>query len=469
MFNISTSPQKHQLHFPLDVTPVQGTPVLIDGTGGDLTSDAGVLLLRETEAQVGIIAALTDCLADPRHPSYISHDHQALLAQRIYQIACGYPDANDCEPLRYDPAMQLAVDHVPDRLAPLASQPTMTRLENTPSRTQLYRMAQAFVEVFLQSYAEAPEAIVLDFDDTDSAVYGQQQLALFNGYYRHRCYQPLHVYEGLSGKLLTTILRPGRRPSGQEIVAYLRRLVAQIQAVWPDTLILFRGDQHYGVPAVYEWVAAQPHCHSITGFPVHPWLREDPRVQQLVEATETHYARYGEPQTRYTSWAYQASTWSHPRKLVVKVEITGTGQPNIRAITTDCWQGHGRVLYEQVYCARGKDEQYIKDHKRYLQSKRASCHRFEANQFRLLCMSAAYVLLHALRNEVCGGTRWAQATMATLQQQVLKVGARIVRFTTRIKVQLPAAYPWLPDLVQLFRIFSHLRTESAARAGPSTA
>ena len=121
---------------------------------------------------------------------------------------------------------------------------------------------------FLQSYAAPPPVIVLDFDDTDSPVYGQQQLALFNGYYGHRCYQPLHVYEGLSGKLITTILRPGHRPSGVEIVAYLRRLVARIREVWPETLILVRGDQHYGAPAVYDWMAAQPNIYSITGFPV---------------------------------------------------------------------------------------------------------------------------------------------------------------------------------------------------------
>lgn len=466
MTNISDASHKNQVNFPLDLTPVQGKSVLLDDQGGDLTSDAGVLLLRETEAQVGILAALHACLPDPRHPSYTTHAQETLLAQRVYQIACGYPDANDCNTLRDDPAFQLAVHQVPDQQALLASQPTITRLENTPSRTQLYRMAIAFVDVFLQSYAEPPEVIVLDFDDTDSAVYGHQQLALFNGYYGHRCYQPLHVYEGLSGKLVTTILRPGHRPSGVEIVAYLRRIAARIRAAWPDTLILFRGDQHYGAPALYVWIAEQPQMRSVTGFPVHQWLRDDPRVQRLIHAVQDHYERYDEPQTRYASWAYQATTWSHPRKLVVKVEITATGQLNLRAITTDCWQARGRVLYETIYCARGKDEQYIKDHKRYLQSDRTACHRFEANQFRLLCMSAAYVLLHSLRTQVCGGTRWAHATMATLQQHVLKLGARIVALKTRIKVQLPAAYPWYTDLARMLGIFTYLRAAPEARAGP---
>jgi len=469
MKNIFTASRKNQVNFPLEVTPVDGKSVLIDDQGGDLTSDAGVLLLRETEAQVGILATLNACLSDPRHPAYTTHAQETLLTQRVYQIACGYPDANDCDTLRHDPAMQLAVDQVPDRAAPLASQPTMTRLEHTPSRTQLYRMAQAFVDVFLQSYAAPPEALVLDFDDTDSAVYGHQQLALFNGYYGHRCYQPLHVYEGLSGKLITTILRPGHRPSGAESVAYLRRIVARIRAVWPDTLIVVRGDQHYGAPALYTWVADQPQVRSVTGFPVHRWLRDDPRIQRLIRAVQHQYDRYGETQTRYASWAYHAATWSHPRKLVVKVEMTATGQINLRAITTDCWQARGRVLYERVYCARGKDEQYIKDHKRYLQSDRTACHRFEANQFRLFCMSAAYVLLHAFRTNVCGGTRWARATMATLQHHVLKVGARVVVLRTRVKVQLPAAYPWLQELSRILGIFSHLRAGPPVRAGPALA
>ena len=333
----------------------------------------------------------------------------------------------------------------------------------------LFRSAAACVDVFLQSYAAPPEAVVLDFDDTDSAVYGQQQLALFNGYYGHRCYQPLHVYEGLSGKLIPTLLRPGPRPSGAEIVAYLRRIVTQRRAAWPETLILVRGDQHYGAPALYDWIAAQPQLYSMTGFPVRKWLRNDPRIQRLIRAVEIQYDRYGEPQTRYASWAYHATTWSHPRKLVVKVEMTTTGQINLRAITTDCWQGRARVFYETVYCARGQDEQYIKDHKRYLQSDRASCHRFEAHPFRLFGMSAAYVLLHSLRTQVCGGTRWAQATMATLQQHVLKIGARIRVLHTRIKVQLPAAYPWQADLAQLLGIFTHLRAQGLVRAGPAPA
>ena len=466
MTNISSVAHKNQPNFPCNLTGVQGKSLLIDDQGGDLTSDAGVLLLRETEAQVGILAALTECLSDPRHPSYVTHAQEALLTQRVYQIACGYPDANDCDTLRADPAFQLAVGQVPDRQAPLASQPTMTRLEHTPSRTQLYRMAQALVDVFLASYAAPPPVIVLDFDDTDSPVYGQQQLALFNGYYGHRCYQPLHVYEGISGNLITTMLRPGHRPSGAEIVAVLRRIVARIRAVWPETLILYRGDQHYGAPAVYDWIAAQPRIRSVTGFPVHQWLRAEARVQALLQQVQDHYDRYGDPQTRYTSWAYQASTWEQPRKLVVKVEITATGQRNIRAITTDCWPGQGRVLYETVYCARGKDEQYIKDHKRHLQSDRTACHTFEANQFRLLLMSAAYVLLHHLRAEVCGGTRWAQATMATLQQHLLKIGARVQVLKTRVKVQLPAAYPWYPDLARILGIFTALRAAPGARAGP---
>lgn len=377
MNNVPPSFRKYQSNFPLTLTPVQGKSLLIDDPGGDLTSDAGVLLLRETEAQVGIIAALAACVRDPRHPSYTTHAQETLLAQRVYQIACGYPDANDCDLLRHAPAMQLAVDQVPDRATPLASQPTMTRLDNTPSRTQLYRMAVAFAEVFLQSYPEPPAVIVLDFDDTDTAVSGQQQLALFNGYYGHRCSQPLHGYEGLSGKLITTMLRPGHRPSGTDIVAYLRRIVARLRVDWPETLILVRGDQHYGVPAVYDWIAPQSQMRSVTGFPVRQWLQEDPRVQRLLHAVHTHYDRYAECQRRYVSWAYQAATWSHPRTLVVKVEMTATGQINLRAITTDCWQGRGLGLYETVYCARGKDEQYLKDHKCYLQSDRTACHTFE--------------------------------------------------------------------------------------------
>jgi hypothetical protein len=180
-----------------------------------------------------------------------------MLSQRMFQIACGYEDANDCNPLRHDPAFKAACGRLPLSDDPLASQPSMSRFENAPRRRELYRMAQALFDTFAASYEQAPKSILLDIDDTADEVHGAQQQSLFNGYYDQYCYLPLHIYEGQSGKLITTILRPGRRPTGEEIVSILKRVVRAIRQKWPEVLILLRGDGHFSTPEVHAWCESQ--------------------------------------------------------------------------------------------------------------------------------------------------------------------------------------------------------------------
>jgi len=236
--NIVTPESTQQILFSYNaasaVASVKGKKVALDFQGGNITSDAGVLLLRETELKLGLITMLAKCINDTRRSSSITHQKTELLTQRILQIACGYEDANDSNSLRKDPALKMALGLLPESDHDLASQPTFSRLENMITRQELYRIAVGFVDHFLASYTESPEVIVLDFDDTDDVVHGNQQLALFNGYHQETCYQPLHVYEGFSGKLITTILRPGKRPGGKEIVSYVKRIVERIRQQWPD-------------------------------------------------------------------------------------------------------------------------------------------------------------------------------------------------------------------------------------------
>jgi hypothetical protein len=160
-----------------------------------------------------------------------------MLKQRVFQIACGYEDADDADTLRRDPALKVACERLPEDAA-LASQPTLSRLENALSRTDLYRIAEVLVEAFIESYRTPPVAILLDIDDTDDTTHGHQQLALFNAFFDEYCYLPIHIYEGRSGKLVTTVLRPGKRPSGKEIVAILKRVVRKIRNAWPEVGIL---------------------------------------------------------------------------------------------------------------------------------------------------------------------------------------------------------------------------------------
>ncbi len=234
-----------------------GKNLQADFDGGTLSSDGGVLFLREIEDQVGIIRRLAGALDDPRDARYTDHSYEEMLRQRIFQIACGYEDANDCDTLRHDPAFKAACGRLPLSDHPLASQPGMSRLENAPRRTELYRTAQAVFDTFIASYQQAPQCLLLDIDDTADEVHGAQQQSLVNGYYDRYCYLPLHIYEGQSGKLITSILRPGRRPTGKEIVSILKRVVGSIRREWPEVMILLRGDSHLSAPEVHEGCESQ--------------------------------------------------------------------------------------------------------------------------------------------------------------------------------------------------------------------
>ena len=393
-----------------------GKNLQADFDGGTLSSDGGVLLLREIEAQIGVISRLAGALDDPRDARYTKHRYEEMLSQRIFQMACGYDDANDCNTLRHDPAFKAACGRLPIRGEPLASQPSVSRLENSPRRSELYRMAQALFDTFVASYDQAPQSLLLDIDDTADEIHGAQQQALFNGYYDSYCYLPLHLYEGQSGKLITTILRPGRRPTGQEIVSILKRVVGAIRCEWPEVLILLRGDGHFSTPEVHEWCESQePEIVYILGQSGNKVLKEKAKglLQQahfLYRCRQEWYWRKKLQEERkdkkstlkgkisipehfgdtalteqlktklYTEFLYQAETWSKPRRVICKVEVSEKGD-NIRFVVTNIKLPRKAYIYETIYCGRGQMENYIKDHKRFLHSDRTSCHKFEAGAF----------------------------------------------------------------------------------------
>lgn len=443
-----------QESLPFFGSPVSGKKVQLDFNGGSVTSNAGVLFLSETERRVGIIDSVVDCIPDKRRTYSVEHSLKELVSQRVFQIACGDEDALDSNALRVDPVLKLAVGRLPEEGDDLASQPTISRLENGVSRSTLMRMGYAFVDRFIDSYPEEPPVIVLDFDDTDTTVHGGQQQSLFNNYHGEYCYMPLHVYESLSGKLITTILRPGKRPSGGETLSYLKRLVGRIRSSWQDTLILFRGDSHYSSPEVFNWIKDQDNVYSVVGLTGNEVLKK--AVEQVILEVKQRYAHQNLPVKRYHSFSYQAGSWSAPRRVVAKLEMSEKGL-NVRFISTEMIDAQSTALYETIYCARGNMELYIKDHKTYLKSDRSSCHRFEANQFRLFLHSVAYVLLHTLKTEVLKGTEFATATMETLRLKLLKVGARVIELKTRIKLHLPTAYPYKKVFRKSMAIFSHIR------------
>jgi hypothetical protein len=416
----------------------------VDFNGGEISSDAGLLFLRETESQIGIINKVADAIHDKRHPSYIKHQIIQLLTQRVFQIAAGYEDANDSNTLKHDPILKIACD----KDDALASQPTMCRFENAPTRTTLYRIGEVLVDVFIDSYHKPPQSIVLDIDDTDDPTHGSQQLSLFNAYHDCYCYMPLHIYEGTSGKLITTILRPGKRPSGKEIVSILKRIVRKIRKVWPHVGILLRGDSYFSAPAVYDF-CDEHNIKYVFGFKSYKPLLH--RAENLIDKARELYEL---SQTRvkiYRELFYQAGSWPAAKRIICKAEYNEKG-PNTRFIITNLAHANYRFIYETVYCGRGAMELLIKEHKNHLFSDRTSCSCFQANQFRLFIHSIAYILMHAFRERYLKNTELAKAQFNTIRLKLLKIGARVRQLTTKIKIHLPTSYPYKEDIYKIWAI-----------------
>jgi len=438
---------------PLPLAAVGGKAVALDFDGGRLSSDAGVVLLKDIDEQLGLTRHLAAVLSEPRDPRRLHFTRQDLIQQRVFQIAAGYEDANDSNTLRDDPIFKLLLDRLPETGAPLASQPTISRFENRVSRTELYRMALVLLNQFIASYATAPKVIVLDVDDTEDPVHGQQDHARYDGYYGGYCFLPLHVYEGLSGRLITTILK-AKRFTGAQMLAVLKRLVKRLRQAWPKTLLIVRGDSHFAYPEVMQWIDDQPELHYVTGLTSNVVLQQ--LAQEVIEQAKRAYALSGHKVTRFHSTRYQAGTWSALRRVIIKVEVSEQGI-NTRFVVTDLEQARTKVLYQKIYCARGQAENEIKDHKLYLKSDRTSCHRFAANQFRVLLHSAAYVLLETLRREVLRATRWAWATMETIQLRLFKLGARVQECTDRITISFPSSCPVAPVLRRSLALLACVR------------
>ncbi len=428
--------ENNQLEFAFP--RVRGKKIGVDFGGGVVTSDSGLLFLRETERKVGIIGRLTGCLRDHRDPLFIVHTMKELMTQRVMQIACGYEDADDSDTLRRDPALKIACGREPLSGIDLASQPTISRLENRISRTSLFRMGLAFIDNFLDSYRRAPKEIILDMDDTDDPTHGAQQLSIFNAYYDGYCYMPLHIYEGNSGKLVCTVLRPGRRPNGEEIAAILKRVLKRIRKRWPKTKILFRGDSHFSGPEVFDLCRRMRRTNFVLGLSSNKslaWLVED-----AVRCVEAAYKQENKKQKVFIDFSYQAGSWSRAYRVICKIEVNEQGR-NVRFVVTDLNGKPPQRMYDESYCARGRMENFIKDHKNALHSDRTSCSRFEANMFRLFLHSAAYVLMHALREKGLRGTALADSQFDTIILRVMKIGGQIIERLSKIRIHLPTSCP----------------------------
>ena len=439
----------------LEFAPLKGKKITARFDEPRVSSDGGVLFIREVDGQLGVVERLAGAIRDARRQTHIDHQLLELLGQRTYQIACGYEDANDCDELKGDPAFKTAVGRDPEDDPDLASQPTITRLENAVTVPDLLRMAYALVDQFIASYESAPEMIVLDMDPTADAAYGHQQLILFNAFEDEYCFMPFHVYEGLSGKLITTVLRAGKTPKAHEIISVLKRIVQRIRAAWPEVVIVFRGDSHHTKPEVMEWCKKHD-VHYITGMNPNPRLNR--QFALTIAEAEKKYQLLGKPVRAYGSGHYAADTWKENyRRIICRVQVSEKGT-DVRYIVTSFQQAGAKYPYEVVYCGRGKAELYIKDHKVGLKSDRTSCTKKEANQFRLFLHSAAYVLMHALRENMLRSSQLARAQFDTIRLRLLKLGTRVEVGKTFIRFHFPASYPLKPIACQASAILAALDT-----------
>jgi hypothetical protein len=419
------------------LSPVQGKAIVARFDGGRLSSEGGLLALREIERRLGVADRLAGCLKDPRAPERIGHRLAEIIRFRMLMIAAGYEDGNDADALRRDPMFKLALDRLPSD-DELCSQSTISRLENLPDVRALLRLGRALIEQYCASFRQVPKRLILDIDDTFERVHGEQQLRLFNAYHDDYGFQPIVVFDG-EGRFVTALLRPGKRPGGCEIRAFLRRLIGAIRATWPRVEILLRADSHYTAPEVLDWCRVN-RVDWVLGLAPNAALRR--HVTALEKSTSERFtaAPAGGKVRRFAQFYDAAASWSRVERIIARVEAGPEGT-DTRFIVTNLEGGRPKKLYQGLYCARGQAENHIKAWKNHLAADRTSCHEAEANQFRLFLHAGAYWLLWSLRRVMPKRSAWHVMQFDTLRLRLLKFAARVVELKTQIKIHLPSSAP----------------------------
>lgn len=427
-----------------ELPSVSGKRVLAAFDGGKITSDGGVALLAEAERQLGIAEELAAVIDDPRDPALVKHTIADMLRVRMFAIACGYEDANDLATLRRDPAFKLACGRLPDTEGDLCSQPTMSRLENMPTKSEIGAASGVLVDLYCRSYPVAPKHVTLDIDDTADTTYGKQQLSLFNAYENEHCFKPIHIYDTAKNRPVLILLRPGKPPSGREVRALLYLLIKRIRRHWPNTIITIRGDSHYGCPEVLEW--CDKNCiRYVFGIAQNNVLNA--RVERSANAIAASYAsvlaRKGQQADKVRScveFRYAAKSWDSERRIVARIEASALGA-DARYVVTNLKGRSPEDIYYAIYCARGQMENLIKLHKCQLKSDRTSCTSALANQMRLILHTAAYWLMLTVRDAIPKSHALARAEFNTIRLRLLKIGARFVEKASRVCIGYAAACP----------------------------
>jgi hypothetical protein len=419
------------------LSPVRGKPIVARFDAASMSSDGGLLALREVEQRLGIASRLAACISDPRAPERIRHEVDEIIRIRMLMIAAGYEDGNDADRLRGDPMFKLAMGRLPDD-ADLCSQPTISRLENLPDIRALLRMGQAMVDHYCHSFRQVPRRITLDIDDTFDAVHGGQQLRLFNAHYDEYGFQPIVVFDD-AGRMIAAVLRPASRPSGRQIVRWLQRLITAIRGNWPQVEIMLRADSHYCTPEVLRFCRARRLDYTLGVAPTTT-LRK--HILTLEESTAARAAANadGAKLRRFKDFHDAAASWDRVERIIARVEAGPQGA-DTRFIVTSLATLSGRTIYQDIYCARGQAENHIKAWKTHLAADRTSCCRAAANQTRLFLHVGAYWLMWSLRTLMPRRSRWRIAQFDTLRLRLIKLAVRIDVLKTQVRLHLPKAMP----------------------------
>jgi hypothetical protein len=415
--------------------------------GGQMASDGGALLLRETDRRLNLLPRLAECFLDGRNPLLVKHPVRELVAQRVYGLALGYEDVNDHEQLRQDPLLHVLAGKR-DLEEPLAGKSTLNRLELSDGTADRYKkitywkagIDSLFVNVFVESFAEAPEQIVIDLDTTDTELHGGQEGRFFHGYYDKYCYLPLYIFCG--EHLLCVRLRQANTDASAGSLSELRRIVEQIRGRWPEVRIIMRGDSGFCRDELMDWCEQRQKVDYVFGMARNERLRRI-IAPHLAEAA-AEYGRTQQPARVFTDFAHTTTTgsWSRERRVVAKAEhIDGKENPRYVVTSLDAEQWPARQLYEELYCARGDMENRIKEQFQ-LFADRLSDETMRANQLRLYLSAMAYVLVCGMRRLGLKGTELAAAQAGTIRTKLFKIGAQIRISVRRVYLSLAASYPW---------------------------
>jgi len=415
------------------------------------SSDGGALLLKAADQRYGLIAGLAACLRDERQASKIDHTLEELLAQRVFAIACGYPDANDAARLAADPIHKLLLGRDPVAGNDLASQPTLSRFENAIDTKELYRLSEALAASVIQRHAQRlrhhVRRVTIDLDPTDDPTHGAQQLSFFNGHYDTWCYLPVMGFVSFNDEpeqyVCAAVLRPGNVTAAVGAVGILRRLIWLIRHFLPGVRIRVRLDGGFAHPEVLDLLEGESDLEYVVAMAKNAVLKR--KAKPAMRRARKLSRQSSQTEHVYDEACYAAQTWPHQRRVIIKAEVVrATGKApkdNPRFVITNLNQSP-QWIYEQVYCQRGEIENRIKE-LHDLQIDRTSCSQFWANQFRVLLTAAAYVLMQELRLRAAH-TNCARAQVWMLRERLLKLGAQVVGSVRRVVVHLPVSFPFLP-------------------------